>query len=99
MSEFVQIEIQLSRSSTVTCAPTGRSTAVISLKSAPTNQELCFRKHNVRVCPDRDPAFKVQYRDLRTDGPLYCGVLAPGNHPHMDVGRVRPVTLCGSGGT
>ena len=47
MSEFVQIEIQLSRSSTVTCAP---------------------------------------------DGPLYCGVLAPGNHPHMDVGRVRPVT-------
>src|SRR5436190_2048335 len=28
MSEFVQIEIQLSRSSTVTCAPTGRSTAV-----------------------------------------------------------------------
>jgi hypothetical protein len=35
---------------------------------SPTNQELCFRKHNVRVCPDRDPAFKVQYRDLRTDG-------------------------------
>src|SRR5712692_11406608 len=41
--------------------------AVISLKSAPTNQELCFRKHNVRFCPDRDPAFKVQCRDLRTD--------------------------------
>ena len=22
---------------------------------SPTNQELCFRKHNVRVCPDRNP--------------------------------------------
>ena len=32
MSEFVQIEIQLSRSSTVTCAPTGRSTAVFWLQ-------------------------------------------------------------------
>jgi len=32
VSEFVQIEIQLSRSSTVTCAPTGRSTAVFWLQ-------------------------------------------------------------------
>ena len=32
MSEFVQIEIQLSRSSTVTCAPTGRSAAVFWLQ-------------------------------------------------------------------
>ncbi len=32
MSEFVQIEIQLSRSSTVTRAPTGRSTAVFWLQ-------------------------------------------------------------------
>ena len=32
MSEFVQIEIQLSRSSAVTCAPTGRSTAVFWLQ-------------------------------------------------------------------
>jgi hypothetical protein len=36
---------------------------------------------------------------FRTDGPLRCGVLASGNHPHMDAGRVRPVTLCGGGGT
>src|ERR1700692_1449497 len=32
MSEFVQIDIQLSRSSTVTCAPTGRSAAVFWLQ-------------------------------------------------------------------
>src|SRR5258708_15201239 len=32
MSEFVQIEIQLSRSSTVTCAPTGRSATVFWLQ-------------------------------------------------------------------
>ena len=32
MSEFVQIELQLSRSSTVTCAPTGRSAAVFWLQ-------------------------------------------------------------------
>ena len=32
MSEFVQIEIQLARSSTVTCAATGRSTAVFWLQ-------------------------------------------------------------------
>jgi hypothetical protein len=32
MSEFVQIEIQFSRSSNVTCAPTGRSAAVFWLQ-------------------------------------------------------------------
>jgi len=32
VSEFVQIDIQLSRSSTVTCAPTGRSAAVFWLQ-------------------------------------------------------------------
>ncbi len=32
MSEFVQIEVQLSRSSTVTCAPTGPSAAVFWLQ-------------------------------------------------------------------
>src|SRR5580700_3569114 len=32
MSEFVQIGIQLSRSSTVTCAPTGRSVTVFWLQ-------------------------------------------------------------------
>src|SRR5260370_12377410 len=32
MSEFVQIEIQASRSSTATCAPTGRSAAVFWLQ-------------------------------------------------------------------
>src|ERR1700719_788045 len=35
MSEFVQIEIQLSRSSTVTCAPTGRRAAVFWLQGIP----------------------------------------------------------------
>ena len=32
MSEFVQIEVQLSSSGTVTCAPTGRSVAVFWLQ-------------------------------------------------------------------
>jgi len=57
-----------------------------------------FRKHNVRVVQIEIQLSSPVTVTLRTDGPstaMFCS----GNHPYMDVGRVRPVTLCGSGGT